>query len=783
MTMKTNIFSLGAAMALGVMLSACGTSPGITSKEEFTVEVEAPPLPKTRYDLALASRCFAIQSSSTGLYGVQSGGSYTLSSGSLDTANAVYATPTGLGTYMFLGGDNSLAAATGLPIPAYSVGSVTEPSDAAEWTVYNDLAETYFVLVNTLSNQALTADENGDLSFSDFESTANERGVLQDESTIPNGQRFKFIPATHCAIFPDLSPNVEGPTFSGTRTDGTVVGFADIHVHWSATDFLGGAEHGWPYHKFGVTHALGDCAETHGPQGAEDVVGAAYIGDQDGHNTDGYPTFSDWPLAGALTHEGMYYRWVERAWKGGLRIMVNDLVENRVLCELVAVTDTSNSPICNEMESVHRQIDFMNGMQDYIDAQYGGPGKGWMRIVDNPADARAAIAEGKMAVVEGIEISHLFNCQLNYAVLSNPLDCAEENPNPGEPENEACESGHAYGQDDIDDRLEEQGGAAVGPTNLLCTEAGVDAQLQAVFDKGVRQLFPIHEFDNAFGGNGIFNGGILNLGNYRDTGRSWATYDCPDNGEGDSYFYNAGAVLDPVFAPDRAAELATMTAKQCNSRWTTPIGEHLYEGLMSKGIIIEVDHLELAIKTQLIDKAALIDPPYPLVSSHGGHGGITNQQATDMLAGGGIIYPYKPNGSGFVSFLDKVQKVMPTSYPYPFAIGYGADTNGLGGQAGPQSEQISYPFTLFEGADWSGIFDSGMSVEPLTFEVSAVESSGKEFNINVGGQYHYGLVADFVEQVRVVGGNAGLKALFNSAEVYLQMWERTLESSDAFNAN
>jgi hypothetical protein len=745
----------------------------------ITVEVVAPPGPKTRYDLALASRCFAIQSPTTELYGALDGGSYTLTAESLDAANAVYATPTGLGTYMFLGGDNTLAAATGSPIPAYTVGSVAEPADAAEWTVYNDLAETYFVIVNNTADQALTADSEGNLTFTAFDSTADDLGVLQDESVIPDGQRFNFVPATTCAIFPDLSPNVDGETFSGTRSDGTVAGFADAHVHWSATDFLGGAEHGWPFHKFGVKHAVGDCAETHGPQGAEDAVGAAYIGDQDGHNTDGYPTFSEWPLPGALTHEGMYYKWVERAWKSGLRIMVNDLVENRVLCELVAANDPNQSPVCNEMESVHRQVDFMNDMQDYIDAQYGGPGKGWMRIVDNPADARAAIAAGKMAVVEGIEISHLFNCQINYAAQSNPLNCAEEAPNPGEPENEACEAGHAYGQDDIDDRQEEQGGGGLNP-ELLCTEAGVDAQLQAVFDKGIRQLFPIHEFDNAFGGNGIFNGGILNFGNNRDTGRSWATYDCPENGEGDSYFYGAGAIMDPAFA---SGSIYPADKKQCNARWTTPIGEHLYESLMSKGVIIEVDHLELEMKTQLIDKAALIDPPYPLVSTHGGHGGITNQQATDMLAGGGIIYPYKPSGSGYVGFLDKVEAVMPDGYPYPFGVGYGADTNGLGGQAGPQSQKIEYPFTMFQGTDWNGIFGPGITVSPLTFEVSTVAESGKVFDINVGGQYHYGLVADFVEQVRVGGGNDALKALFNSAETYLQMWERTLESRDAFNSS
>lgn len=152
-----------------------------------------------------------------------------------------------------------------------------------------------------------------------------------------------------------------------------------------------------------------------------------------------------------------------------------------------------------------------------------------------------------------------------------------------------------------------------------------------------------------------------------------------------------------------------------------------------------------------------------------------------MLAGGGLIYPYKPNGAGFASFVNKVREVMPENYPYPFAVGYGADTNGLGGQAGTQSEAIEYPFTLFQGEDWAGVLGDGIEFDPLTFEISQVEDSGRQFDINTEGQSHYGLVADFVEQVRVTGGNDALKALYNSAETYLQMWERTLESSASLN--
>ena len=49
-------------------------------------------------------------------------------------------------------------------------------------------------------------------------------------------------------------------------------------------------------------------------------------------------------------------------------------------------------------------------MQDYIDAQFGGPGKGFYRIVKNPFQARKVINAGKMAVIMGIETSVPFGC-------------------------------------------------------------------------------------------------------------------------------------------------------------------------------------------------------------------------------------------------------------------------------------------------------------------------------------------------------------------------------------
>ncbi|HEX4879126.1 MAG TPA: hypothetical protein VFV39_04705, partial [Limnobacter sp.] len=52
-----------------------------------------------------------------------------------------------------------------------------------------------------------------------------------------------------------------------------------------------------------------------------------------------------------------------------------------------------------------------------------------------------------------------------------------------------------------------------------------------------------------------------------------------------------------------------------------------------------------------------------------------------------------------------------------------------------------------------------------------IPESGKFWHIDEVGMAHYGMVADFVEEVRLEGGSEAIDALYNSAEVYVRMWE------------
>src|SRR3546814_16139953 len=85
----------------------------------------------------------------------------------------------------------------------------------------------------------------------------------------------------------------------------------------------------------------------------------------------------------------------------------------------------------------------------------------------------------------------------------------------------------------------------------------------------------------------------------------------------------------------------------------TELGRYAVQKLMEKKFIIDIDHAELSIKSDMIALAKEQNPTYPLISAHGGHGGISVQQAHAILALGGLIYPFKPNGKVHMDFINQ----------------------------------------------------------------------------------------------------------------------------------
>jgi hypothetical protein len=524
---------------------------------------------------------------------------------------------------------------------------------------------------------------------------------------------FSFEAADGCPEFPEPELNVSGDPATGSTPFTEVRGFVDAHIHMMAFEFLGGMAHcGRPWHPYGVTAALVDCPD-HGPGGRGAVLENVLWKDPaHGHDPVGWPTFRDWPHQKSLTHEQTYYRWLERAWRGGLRIYVNLLVDNGVLCELYPLKRNS----CNEMDGVRLQARRLRELENYIDAQSGGPGKGWFRIVENPFEARRVINSGKLAVVPGIEVSKLF-------------DCGVYNDQPE------------------------------------CDKATIERQLDEVYELGVRDMEIVNKFDNALtgvAGDSGDTGLVTNSGNRYDTGQFWQMQTCttPEGAEDRSQHTAPGTSRDELvgnvlhnFLPPGQTPVYP-AEPHCNARGLSDLGEYVVRRMIDKKMIIDPDHMSVYARNELLN--IVESERYSgIISSH-------SWSSPDALPRiyrlGGVVTPYAGSSEDFV---DEWRKVRPMHSPrWYFGFGYGADMNGFGAQGAPRGADVDnpvrYPFRSFDGK----------------VTVDKQRSGERVYDINVDGVAHYGLYPDWIEDLRILAGPQIVEDMARGAEAYLQMWER-----------
>ncbi|MEN8719670.1 MAG: hypothetical protein ABF296_05340, partial [Oceanococcaceae bacterium] len=387
-----------------------------------------------------------------------------------------------------------------------------------------------------------------------LEDTADGFALTNAPTGIPLTSRpLELRPAQGCTAFPEAELNARGTPFKGTNPDGTVFGYAETHMHLGGSSALGGRlSYGQPFHPFGVEHALDDCAEHHGPNGAIDVLDTVVNAQRSfpPHATEGWPTYVDWPQWGSQTHHQTYYVWLQRAWMGGLRLMINHLVANEEICQLWPYSRHD----CNEMESLELQLELIHELERYIDAQMGGPGKGFLRIVYSSAEARRTIENGQLAVVIGTENEKIFDCG---EYLDQPL----------------------------------------------CTRDHFRSELARWYDKGVRAIFPIHLLDNAFGGTRISDDPALSAlyqtANIVATGHPFATVPCDEADarapHGETPIDDPRSIFDSILLavlgpPPLNVPVPPLTGCVNNARGLTTMGADFIHALIDQGVMIETDH-------------------------------------------------------------------------------------------------------------------------------------------------------------------------------------------------
>ncbi|MDP1570052.1 MAG: membrane dipeptidase [Vicinamibacterales bacterium] len=541
---------------------------------------------------------------------------------------------------------------------------------------------------------------------------------------------------------------------------GPVRGIADVHTHqFSNLGFGGVVFWGAPFDWGGINEALPWCDytwdfattsyfntplppvltfgyEVHGPREFQWGGNPISVAMEEGmHNVGGTGPFDGWPHYTTVSHQQMYYKWVERAFLGGLRLTVVHAVSNEALCR---ISKRRAGWTCNDMESVDRQIQAAKDMEWAIDWMDNNQidGSGWYRIAYSSAHAREIIRSGKLAVVLGIEVDTLFNCR------------------PG----------------------------------MNCSREYLRGQLQHYYNLGVRHVYPIHQFDNDFGGAAIFRN-TLNSGNYLVAGSHFQARDCSAEG----YDFN--------ITPDSLVEFISLLAlgvppanqaaydafaADCNAIGLTGAGRVLIEEMMDMKFIIDTDHMSRLMVDAVLDMAKAHTPnPYPLISGHTSFNGmgvgnefsITDQQIADFKAIGGMITAPIPRTAcggtrNYPNTYRYAVERMKKSEDDPFAaVAFSTDMNGFGLATSPRfrsdcppedpASALQYPFT--------GLFGGSFQRQV---------TGSRTFDFNTQGLAHFGLIPDFVADLKRIGmTDAELDPLFNSAESYIRMWE-AIDSAD-----
>ncbi|MEV7614256.1 discoidin domain-containing protein [Streptomyces sp. NPDC089799] len=499
---------------------------------------------------------------------------------------------------------------------------------------------------------------------------------------------------------PDSGVNVTGEPFKGTNDKGEVRGFVDAHNHLMSNEAFGGRLIcGKPFSELGVADALKDCPE-HPTLAVFDYITKGGDGK---HDPTGWPTFKDWPAHDSLTHQQNYYAWVERAWRGGQRVLVNDLVTNGVICSVYFFKDRS----CDEMTSIRLQAQKTYEMQDYVDRMYGGPGKGWFRIVTDSAQAREVVEEGKLAVVLGVETSEPFGCKMI-------LDVAQ------------------------------------------CSRADIDKGLDELYRLGVRSMFLCHKFDNALCGVRFDTGALgtaINVGQFLSTGTFWKTEQCAGPQQ-DNPIGLAAAPSAQKELPAGVTVPSYASGARCNSRGLTDLGEYAVRGMMQRKMMLEIDHMGVKAAGRALD--ILESQDYPgVISSHSWMDMAWSERVYKL---GGFIAQYMNGAEGFSSEANRTKALREK---YDVGYGYGTDMNGVGGWPGPRGANtpnpVRYPFTSTDG---------GSVIDKLT-------AGQRTWDLNTDGAAHNGMVPDWIEDIRIVGGQGVVDDMFRGAESYLRTWGRS----------
>ncbi len=463
-----------------------------------------------------------------------------------------------------------------------------------------------------------------------------------------------------------------------------------------------------------IATELGDCKTHHSKHLIRSVLAAQteqrnYSKWKDSKH--GYPDFKTWPAWCSTLHQQMWIDWIERAHKGGLQVMVALAVSSHTIASAAKTTGPQDD----------RQVllNCIQGIKDLVNYS------AFMEIALSPQDIRRIVAKGKLAVVLGSEMDNIGNF---YSPADNYK--ARFNPNP--------------------------------------TNEEIQAELDTLWNLGIRYIFPVHLNNSVFGGMSIFEP-ALNVANKFATGAEWKVEQVSTAESGISFhLQHPGDGLNGVakmFMPSLFPKSINPGRKENYTSWEvvpgfghrnaqglTEKGKFGIDYMMKKGFLIDIEHMSDKTVNEVL--AMAVKKNYPVNSGHSeprhyqkNEGGRTPQQYAQLKQVGGMIGMWHgKNASDFVKRYRELAGIMDYSN-----LAIGLDAGGFA--ALPQRDTTI-----------KVIYDN-------TFE--RCTTGNRTWDINTDGMAHYGLFPDYIKSWQLAGMTERESNLFmSSAEHFTRMWEK-----------
>lgn len=571
-----------------------------------------------------------------------------------------------------------------------------------------------------------------------------------------------------------LSPISVSKDFLGKIAKPQLYGYVDMHTHPVAQ--YGFGEQLFYGHNDGEpSKALGSCNCIHnfvvppfdGSCGEQNMFRNQLVDKTDQANgapvhqkVVGFPNFNEWPKHNSILHQQMWVDWIRRAKEGGLRVMVALAVSNHCMAD-ASETGGPN----DDLRSMNRQVVEIKNLV--------GRHNDFMEVAYTSTDLRRIVTQNKLAVVIGIEMDNIGN-------FYSPADGkgGQYLPNPK-----------------IDD---------------------VKKEIDRLYNLGVRYIFPVHVTDNVFSGAAVYEP-QFNVANKYNTGSPFKVEVVDSAKTGINFkmhhpfmeirqsitdptitmvsqmgippppgfeiisgpfmplmqalFFKVAQILPGHIMPDVRSNYPEYPDPgkgkgHRNVKGLTPLGISAVTYMMSKGMLIDIDHMSEKAADYALVLADLYK--YPLNSGHNGFRGMgagtensrTDQQVRKIMSHGGMIG--LGHGETASNFLRNLRYGWKLTGNRPIAIG--TDANGL------------YPLP--------GAPDANSKL-PESNPFRTMFMGNKTWNYNTEGVAHYGMLPAYLESMTELRSGKMTaeekKLFFSSAEFFARMWENCTDAAARIN--